>query len=122
MRFQTDLATGGKTIDEMIDLHAEYLKAMEVACLTPPAQKSLKVLRETMLEVLDLGIKFGWMMSNVKQLDSEGLVKLTRMVRKHVDLLITGLKGVARVSGSTHEASVLFELLAARLESCSFKT
>ena len=107
------------TIDEMIALHTSYLQTMEMACLTA---RNLRILRETVVEVLDLCLKFSFSISgNSKGFDVDALTKVTRQARKQIDLLTTGLRGVARSTSTTNEATELLELLADRVESCGFK-
>ncbi|ETN44227.1 uncharacterized protein HMPREF1541_10778 [Cyphellophora europaea CBS 101466] len=122
------------TVDEMIAVHKTYTTALERACFTA---KNLKVLRETLVSLLDLCVGFGFQVAEAtSELDGFALSKVKTQFRKLMNLLIAGLRGSARAGlGSSHangsttaikgglgaEVGDLLDLLADSLESAAFK-
>lgn len=115
------------TVDEMVALHKSYTTALERVCLAP---KSLKVLRETLVSLLDLCVSFGLQVAEAEtEIDSFALSKIKTQFRKYMNLLIAGLRGSARAgalpagSGGAFSSQVgdLMELLADSLTSAGFK-
>ena len=109
------------TVDEMIETHQTYVHTLEHACLTA---KNLKVLRDTVIALLDICV--GFALSNVKEAATpEAMTKLRKQFRKHVNLLIAGLRGVARGAGNGEERvksmSEGMELLADRLDKANLR-
>ena len=119
-RLHTDL-TSANTVDEMIETHQTYVKTLEHACLTA---KNLKVLRDSIIALLDVCVGFG--LSDLKEAATpEAMTKLKKRFRKHVDLLIAGLRGVARGAGSGKDGNKgmteRMALLAGRLDKANLR-
>ena len=129
-RLHTAIATSSWTIDDLIALHAVYLRTLEFSCFTT---KSLKVLRETVIALLDLCVEFGFMLSDLPKPDDEerdtqgvndNMVRMGEKFRKQLDFLVAGLRGVGRSNaagvgdgGEWAGAGEMMELLADGLES-----
>ena len=119
-RLQTDLIACS-TVDEMIETHQTYVHTLEYACLTA---KNLKVLRDTVIALLDICV--GFALSNSREAATpEAMTKLRKQFRKHVNLLTAGLRGVARGAGNGEERgrgmSEGMELLADRLDKANLR-
>lgn len=136
--FRRNLASA-RTVDEMLAMHASYLASLERACPTGP---KAKVLRETLLGLLDLGVGLGWAVKEarrkkVKSGDGEGLVeawKVSEMrtaLRRGSGLLVAGLRGMGRVGAAggvgvegkgDDGVGAMLELLADGLEGRGFRS
>lgn len=104
------------TVDDLISHHQNYLRNLEVSCLTT---KNLKVLKDTLIALLDLCLDFAFMLSDafpgpasIEEADEnmlKGLEQKIERIRakfgKGVDLLVAGLRGVARSSGSNGDCA-----------------
>lgn len=117
------------TVDEMMAIHKYYTVALERICLTT---KSLKVLRETLISLLDLCVSFGFEVAEAKnEIDGFELSKIKTQFRKYMNLLVAGLRGSARagtaagLAGEKNDfagsVSEVMTLLADSLESAGFK-
>ncbi|RMZ89988.1 hypothetical protein DV736_g2778, partial [Chaetothyriales sp. CBS 134916] len=154
-RFHTRIIGQGSRAAQMIDdtirLHHSYVQSLEMACLTA-LTRNISLVRGTIIGILDicLAFSFGIAQSAGKEeedkeerrgrveddglgMSVEELVGLKRKAKRAVDLLVAGLKGVARSrttsvsvtwtesGGSENEASEMIDLLARRLELCQFR-
>lgn len=124
------------TVDDMIAVHKSYTEALERSCLLT---KNLKMVRETLMSLLDLCLDFGFRVSDAKNpMDDFALSKTRSQFRKLMNLFLAGLRGAARAGPGNKpgEAIIaagsriqdlgrnvgnLLELLADSLESAGFK-
>ena len=102
------ISTSSWTIDDLIFLHTTYLRNLEFSCLTT---KNLKVLKDTIVALLDTCVEFGFTLSDLsvpptttKDHVNDVGVKMQKMsvqFSKQLDFLIAGLRGVARSKAAT---------------------
>lgn len=57
------------TVDEMVEIHRNYITRLECSCLAAPR---LKLLRQSLLSILDLCIRFSDLVSNPTKTDHDG--------------------------------------------------
>ena len=111
-QLDTAISSSAWTVDDLISLHGTYLRNLEFSCLT---SKTLKVLKDTVIGLLDICVEFGFTLSDIssRKLNdsntrSELEDKLQRMSAhfgKQLDFLVAGLRGVARSSAATTTSS-----------------
>jgi gamma-tubulin complex component 5 len=119
------------TVDEMIAIHKSYTDALERSCLLA---KNLKVVRETLMQMLDLCLDFGFSIADPKDSGNDFALSKTRtQFRKLMNLFVAGLRGAARADtgsgtnggdGGTNIGAHVgesLELLADSLDSARFK-
>jgi gamma-tubulin complex component 5 len=100
------------TVDDLIAYHNTYLRNLEASCLTI---KNLKVLKDTLTSLLDLCLEFAFTLSDAfpspSSIEAEdvedeieevgGKVRRLKVkFDKGLDLLVAGLRGVARSVGA----------------------
>ena len=102
------ISSSSWTVDDLISLHAAFLHNLEFSCLTT---KNLKVLKDTVVALLDLCVEFAFTLSDLQvsapapppttandnSNDVEVKIqKMSALFSKQLDFLIAGLRGVAR--------------------------